>query len=184
MITKADIDKLNSQNPKIKYGFAKELVKIASENPEQLYEHFDYLAELMKSDNNILKWTAIDIIGYLSAVDKDNKIDSVMIDLFKFLHGGILITCNHSIFALGLIAQHKPKFKEKIINELIAISKDKFETNECENIATGKVLEAIKPFVSDIKNNKSVITFIENATKAERNSTKKRAEQLLKKTEK
>lgn len=103
---------------------------------------------------------------------------------FGHIENGKMIYNQYGTIALGLIAQHKPKFKEKIINELIAISKDKFETNECENIATGKVLEAIKPFVSDIKNNKSVITFIENATKAERNSTKKRAEQLLKKIEK
>lgn len=180
MITKTDLEKLNSKNPKIKYGFAKELLKTGSEKPEQLYEHFDYWAELMTSDNNILKWTAIDIIGYLSAVDKDNRIDGLMTDLIKFLHGGVLITCNHSIFALGLISKNKPYLKEIIIKELIATSQDKFETRECKNIATGKVLEAIKPFAPDIKNNKSVMTFIENATKSERNSTKKKAEQLLK----
>ena len=48
-------------------------MKIASEKPGLLYEHFDYWTELMTSDNNILKWSAIDIIGYISAVDKDNK---------------------------------------------------------------------------------------------------------------
>ena len=184
MITNTDLDKLNSQNSKIKYGFAKELLKIGSEKPEQLYEHFDYWAELMTSDNNILKWTAIDIMGYLSAVDTENRVDVLMQDLIKHLHGGVLITCNHSIFALGLIYQNKPNLKEKILKELIAISQDKFETDECKNIAIGKVLEAIKPFVADIKNSKPVMTFIENATKSERNSTRKRAEQLLKKIEK
>lgn len=184
MITKTDLDKLNSKDPKIKYGFAKELLKIAKENPEQLYEYFDYWVELMRSDNNILKWTAIDLIGHLSAVDKDNRIDSLIPDLLKHLHGGILITCNHSIFALGLIYQNKPNFREKILEELISITKDNFETDECKNIATGKVLEAVKPFVADIKNNKSVMTFIENATKSERNATRKKAEQLMKKIEK
>ncbi|NLL27439.1 MAG: hypothetical protein GX259_01450 [Bacteroidales bacterium] len=184
MITKTDLDKLNSKDPKIKYGFAKELLKIAKENPEQLYEYFDYWVELMRSDNNILKWTAIDLIGYLSAVDIDNRIDYLMANLIKLLHGGVLITCNHSIFALSLIAKNKPNFKEKIIKELISISKDKFETDECKNIAIGKVLEAIKPFVSEIKNNKSAIAFIEDAAKSERSSTKKKAEQLLKKIQK
>jgi len=41
-------------------------------------------------------------------------------------------------------------------------------------------LETIKPFVSDLRE-KSDVSFIENATKSERNSTKKKAEQLLKK---
>ncbi len=181
MITKTDLEKLNSQNPKIKYGFAKELLKIGSDNPELLYEHFDYWVELLASDNSILKWTAIDIIGYLSAVDKDNRIESLMPDLIKKLHGGVLITCNHAIFALGLIYQNKPNLKNAIIKELISIFGDKFETNECKNIAIGKVLEAIKPFVSEIKDNESVISFIENATKSDRNATKKKAEQLLKK---
>ncbi len=181
MITKTDLDKLKSQYPKVKYGFAKELVKIASEKPELLYEHFDYWTELMISDNNILKWSAIDIIGYLSSVDKDNRVDRLMSELIKMLHGGVLITCNHAIFALGLIYQNKPDLKETIIKELISISHDKFETDECKNIATGKVLEAIKPFVSNLKNNPSVISFIEDATKSERNSTKKKAEQLLRK---
>ncbi|MGI5847433.1 MAG: hypothetical protein ACOX5T_05360 [Candidatus Cryptobacteroides sp.] len=181
MITKTDLDKLNSQNPKVKYRFAKELLKIGSEKPELLYEHFDYWAELLSSDNNILKWTAIDIIGYLSAVDKNNRVEGLMSDLIQMLHGGILITCNHAIFALGLIYQNKPNLKDLIIKELISIPHDKFETNECKNIATGKVLEAIKPFVSDIKNDQSVMTFIENATKSERNATKKKAEQLLEK---
>ncbi|MPN41256.1 hypothetical protein SDC9_188798 [bioreactor metagenome] len=184
MITKTDLEKLDSKVPKIRYGFAKELLKICSQNPEQLYEHFDYWVELMASNNNILKWTAIDIIGYLSAVDKENKIDNKIKDLIQFLHSGVLITCNHSIFALGLISQNKPEYKDKIIKELLAISQDEFATSECKNIAIGKVLETIKPFVADIKTDKYVREFIENATKSERNSTKKKAEQLLKKIEK
>lgn len=108
MITKRDLEKLNSQDPKIKYGYAKELVKIGAENPELLYEHFDYWVELLSSDNNILKWTAIDIIGYLSVADKDNRIEELMPDLFNLLHGDVLITCNHATFALGLIYQTNP----------------------------------------------------------------------------
>jgi hypothetical protein len=184
MITKIDLEKLNSRDPKIKYGFAKELVKIGSEKPELLYEHFDYWVKLMASDNNILKWTAIDIIGYLSAIDEENRIKGTMSKLVKMLHSGVLIKCNHAIFALGLIYQNKPDLRKKIINEFIAISHDKFETEECKNIAIGKVLEAIKPFVADLKENKSVVSFIENATKSERNATKKKAEQLLKKLQK
>ena len=84
----------------------------------------------------------------------------------------------------GLYSTHEEKplcAGNAEIKELISISDDEFETNECKNIAIGKVLEAIRPFVSDLKYNSSVISFIENATKSERSSTKKKAEQLLKK---
>lgn len=139
---------------------------------------------MLKSDNNIFKWTAIDIIGYLSTVDKDNKTDKKINDLIGLLHGGKLITCNHAIFALGLIAQNKSNHRTKIIKELLAISKDKFETDECKNIATGKVLDTFKSFLIDIKDDMAAIDFIHNATKCRRNSTKKKADQLLQRIEK
>lgn len=184
MMTKSDLEKLESKDPKVKYGFAKKLLEIGADNPELLYEHFDYWSELMMGTNNILKWTAIDIIGYLSATDKDFKVDGKIDELFELLHGGALITCNHAIFALGLIAKNKPQYFKSIIKELVAISHDKFETEECKNIATGKVLDTFKPFIAGINDDPAVIGFIEKATKSTRNSTKKKAELLLKKIEK
>jgi len=178
---KLELEKLNSTNPKIKYGFVKELLKTGAEKPGLLYEHFDYLIKLLDDKNNILKWTAIDIIGYLSSVDKENKVEKKIPKLLKLLHGGRLITSAHAIFALGLISQNKEKQKARIIKELISVSYDKFETTECKNIITGKVLDVLKLFPSDIKKNKTAVDFIKKALKNKRNATKKRAEKLLKK---
>jgi len=182
--SKLDFDRLNSKDPKIKYGFTKELLTIGANNPELLYNHFDHWDKMMLSDKNIIKWTAIDIIGYLSSVDKENKTDSRISNLIGLLHSGHLITSNHAIFAFGLIAQNKPIHRKMIIKELTAISKDKFDTEECKEIAKGKVLETFKSFFTDIKDDKSVIDFIQIATNSQRNSTKKKANQLLRRLEK
>ncbi|OGU77649.1 MAG: hypothetical protein A2V93_09310 [Ignavibacteria bacterium RBG_16_34_14] len=176
-----EFDKLASIDPKIKYGFVKEILKTGKENPGLLYEHYDYWVKLLDDKNNIIKWAAIDIIGYLSSVDKENKTEKKIPALFKLLHGGRLITSAHAIFALGLIAQNKEKQKAKIIKELLSVSHDKFETTECKNIITGKVLDVLKLFPTDIQKNETAIDFIKKAVKNRRNATKKRAEQLLKK---
>jgi len=175
-----DLDKLNSNDPKIKYGFTKELLRMGATTPEPLYEHFDHWTKMFSSNNNILKWTAIDIIGYISAIDKNNKTDKTINSLFKFLHGGQLITCNHAIFALGLIAKNKPAIQEKIIKELLDVSEDRFETEECKDIAIGKVIETLKNFSTEIKENKKVMKFISQAQRYKRNATKKKADALLK----
>jgi hypothetical protein len=174
------LDKLSSRDPRIKYGFAKELLKIGAHSPELLYNDLDYWIKMTGSDNNILKWTAIDIIGYLSAADKDNKTDKLVNNLLLFLHGGHLITCNHAIFALSLFAKNKPELRHSIINELISISKDQFDTEECKNIATGKVLEALKNFLDDTRNHKEAVAFVEQAKNNTRNATRKKAETLFK----
>ncbi|MFN5849165.1 MAG: hypothetical protein ACK43K_11790 [Chitinophagales bacterium] len=180
MTVNLDFDKLNSKYPKIKYGFTKELIQIGANHPEILYDHFDQWEKMLKSDNNIFKWTAIDIIGYLSAIDRNDKVDKDVDELIALLHDGKLITCNHAIFALGRIAKNKPKHKTKIIKHLLSISKDRFETAECKNIATGKVLETLKQFIPDITDNKAAIDFIHRATENTRNATKTKAIRLMK----
>jgi hypothetical protein len=184
MVMTLDFDQLSSKDPKIKYGFTKELLNIAANNPELLYDHFEHFQKMLSSDNNIIKWTAIDIIGYLSAVDVDNKTDNKISDLIGFLHEGKLITCNHAIFALGLIAQNKKKHLRKILSELIEVKNDTFETEECKNIATGKVLDVFKSFLGEVSKNEAAIEFIVKATNNLRNSTKKKATQILLKLEK
>jgi len=184
MTSTFDFDKLKSSDPKIKYGFAKELLNIGSENPQQLYKHLDFLLKLLDEQNNILKWTGIDLMGYLSSIDQGNKIDGCIQQLVKLLHSGHLITCNHATFALGLIAQNKPQFKLKIFKELLLVDQDVFDTNECKNIAIGKVLEVFKSLISDIMNNKEAIDFINRATENSRNATKKKAILLLNKISK
>jgi len=187
LIPEIDLKKLYSKDPKIKYGFVKELLKMGKESPELLYDYMNEWRKLLKSENNILKWTAIDIIGYVSAVDKDNKDNKVKArikDLLVFLHGGNLISCNHAIFSLGLIAQNKPEYQKKIIKEFLLISEDKFDSPECQNIAIGKVVLEFQNIIDLIKENKKVLRFIRQAQQNTRNATKKKADKLMKKIEK
>lgn len=170
-----DLNNLNSTNPKIKYGTAKELLHIAAEQPTALYPYYDRWIELMSGSNNILRWTAIDIIGQLSRADADNRTEKQMKTLISFLKGGKLITTNHAIFALGVIAKNKPKLRAKIIKELLAISGYKFETNECRAIVTGKVLEVLRDFLPQISKDEEALKFIRNAQRSQRNATRKKA---------
>ena len=174
-----DLYKLDSKDPKIKYGFAKELIKIGKSDPKLLYEYFDFWTNLITSDKNIIKWTAIDILGYISPVDKANRLPGQIENLFKLLHSGNLITCNHAVFALGLIAKNIPTQRTRIIKELVTISGDTFDTEECRAIATGKVIETIKHFPGEIVDNQDVLEFIKKAQSSQRNATKKKADSLM-----
>ncbi|NOY36549.1 MAG: hypothetical protein GXO83_03145 [Chlorobi bacterium] len=179
-----DLDKLKSKDPKVKYGFAKELLKTGADNPGLLYDNFDDWIKMMTGDNNVLKWTAIDIIGYLSAVDKDNKTDGKIKDIIELLHGGNLITSNHAVFALGLIAKNKPGKRKEIIKELLLVSKDKFDNQDCHDIVTGKVLETLKKFLNDIRDDQDVLNFIKQAERCRRPATRKKAVYLRNKIKK
>lgn len=184
-----DFDKLKSSDPKIKYGYSKQLVLESEENPQSLYPYFDFFVEMMNNPNTILGWNAIDIIGNLSAVDKDNKISDVANILINKLHGGNLITCNHAISALAVIAHNKSDIKAQIIDELLKVADDNFtdsghDSTECKQIAIGKVIDTLGTMPDSIKNNQKVMPFLKNALESDRLSTVKKAEKLIKKLEK
>lgn len=176
-----DLSKLQDRDPLIKYGFSKELLQVAADNPALLYTYFDDWVALLNVPNNILKWTAIDILGRLSAVDSENRIDKVLGKLIVLLHGGHLITTNHAVFALGLIARNKPRYRDRIIREWLAVAKDVFDTEECRDIAMGKVIEEFNGFQEEIRGNAEALEFIREAQDCQRNATRKKADKLLQK---
>ncbi len=183
-INKVHFEDLSSEDPKIKYGCAKNLLAIAKENPDELYPHFDYFAKLLDNENKILKWMAIDIIGHLAKVDKEKKVDRLMVKLFELLNTGKLITANHAVAALTDIATVKPEYQRKITDELLKVENYTYDTDECHNIVIGKVIMAIMPYFGQLEDRETVIKFVERQTKNKRNSTRKKAEQFLKKLEK
>ena len=97
MPKESDFNKLFASNPKVKYAMAKEYKKIAQENPAELYPLLDKFVFLLDSENNVIKWTSINIIGLLAKVDSDNKIDPILNKLCKQLNCGKMITVNHII---------------------------------------------------------------------------------------
>jgi hypothetical protein len=180
LIEKVKTDLL-SEDPKIKYGCTKKLITIAKNNPAELYPYFDYFVKLLDNENQIIKWTAIDIIGYLSKVDKEKKVDRLIDILFGFLNEGKLITANHAIAALANITLTKPEYQREITDELLRVEHYTYDTEECRNIALGKVILAISSYFDQLKDKKAVIEFVKRQTQNKRNATKKKAEKFLRK---
>lgn len=174
-----DLNKLDAKDPKEKYGFIRELLRTGEENPARLYKHFECWSKMLESDNDIMKWAAIDIIGYVSSIDTKNKTDEKISDLFQYLHCGHLITCNHAITALGHVAKNKPALRDRILKELISVSDDTYDTETCKDIAMGKVLEILGEFPDDIKDDKGVLNFIGQAQTRKQLSTRMKADRLL-----
>ena len=68
-----------SKTAKVKYASTKKAIVISKDNPTELYPDFDFFIELLNSENQIIKWTAIQVIGNLSKVDKKKKVDKLLL---------------------------------------------------------------------------------------------------------
>jgi hypothetical protein len=181
---KKDLDDLSSVNPRTKYSRAKKLVVLAKKNPRSLYPHLDFFVGLLKSPNNILKWIAIDIIGLLSTVDKRRQIDKQLRTLYGYLRDGKLITASHAIGALANVALAQRAHRNRITKELLKVEHHQYETEECRNIALGKALQALESSCKNSSPNDRVLEFAKRQMGNARPATRRKAEKLLKRTDK
>lgn len=184
-MTKLNLKDLQSDKPEIKYRSAKQAIALSEKNPKALYPQLNTFVKLLNSENRVLKWVAIIVIGNLAAVDKQNKIDGLIPRLIGFLQEKEMITANNSIKALGKIAGSKPEYKEKIFKAMLCVEKATYHNQgkvspECRNIALGKVIDVFAERHEDIKKRKELITFIARQTKNTRPAVRKRAQKLLK----
>lgn len=170
-----------SKTAKIKYASAKKAIAISKEGPSELYPDFDFFVELLNSENQIIKWTAIQVIGNLSKVDKKKKVDKLLPRLIGFLNCGKMITANNTILVLSEIVLNKPEYQKMIFKEFIKVEHYNYDTLECRNVALGKVVSALGKFKDEIKDRKDILEFLERQTNNTRASVKKRAIKLLEK---
>jgi len=141
---------------------------------------------MLDNEKNVLKWTAIIVLGNLSRVDNKNKIDKILPRLMANLSDKSLITASNSIKSLAKIGKYKPKHQKQILNSILKVEKvtyyNKGEPSpECRNVVIGHALDVISELGSDLINNKKVIAFIKRQTKNSRSSVQRRVKNLLKK---
>ena len=175
------IDGLNNKKASVKFGCGKVLRIMSKQYPEALYPHIGTFIKLLDSDNNIMKWEGIHVIGNLASVDKDKKIDAILTRYLKPIEGPVMITAANVIGGAAKIAAAKPYLAERIAKAMLKVEHAEYDTEECRNVALGHTLDAFDIFFNNIKNKKPVVDLVTKQLDNSRNSVSKRAEKLLKK---
>ena len=172
-------DGISSANPRIKFKSAKILRIISEKNPKMLYSKMGSFVSLLESENNILKWIAIDVIGSLSSVDSKNEFDEIFEKFYDLLSDESMITSGHVIDNSGKIARAKPHLQNKITEELLKVEKIQYKTSECRNILLGKVILAFSQYVDQVDDKEKIISLVKRQLKNSRKATRAKAEEFL-----
>jgi len=146
----------------------------------------DFFIDLLDTENNIIKWNAMDVIANLTRVDTKKKFDDIFTRYYDFINADTMITIAHVVDNSGKIALAKPCLINQITNELLKLEKISTKpriTQECKNILFGKAIIAFDKYFDQIEKPKEVISFIKRQLKNTRAATKIKAEKFIKKRE-
>ena len=174
------LEGLSAEKPGVKYGCAKILRIISEQAPAVLKPELDFFVALLDSDNKILKWNAILIIGNLAQVDSRKTIDKVLDKYLQPVGGPELVTAANVIGGAARIALAKPRLTDTIVKELLKVSRARYRTPECRHVALGQVIDALDQVFDRIEDKEPVIRLVKRQLKSPRNATRKKAQRFVK----
>lgn len=176
------IKNLDSEKAKIKYGSSKILLLISEKKPELLYKYFDSFINLLQGNNNIHKWTAIDILMNFSYVDSENKIDKKLYKTFcNLIEKDSMITAGHVVANIWKLGVNNIFPADDIVKKILHCNNSNI-SSECKNILAGHIIDSF-PKIYDMLSamrKKQVKAYAEKHLKNTRTGTKKKAKLFLK----
>lgn len=174
------LDGLNSDKPRVKYGCAKVLRLVSEQHPELLYPRFDFFVRLLDHENRIFQWDAAYVLSHLACVDSENKFAAVFSKYFAPIPGPVMITAANVIQGGARIARAKPHWADRIAAQVLKVTKARYHTPECRNVAIGHAILALGEMLPLLRRPAPVVQFVRKQTRNPRPATRKKAGQLLK----
>jgi hypothetical protein len=171
---------ISSDKARIKFGCAKILSRLSQDNPELLYSESKLFIQLLDSENNIIKWNAMDVLANLTKVDEKKKFDKIFDQYYDGLEDESMVTAAHVIDNSEKIIEAKPYLTKDITTQLLRVENIQ-RNQECKNILMGKTILAFDKYYDKIENKEEVISFVKRQLNNTRNATKNKAEKFLKK---
>jgi hypothetical protein len=166
---------------RIKYGCARVFLILSDTHPSLVYPTIDLFLDLLDSENNILRWTAIGVVANLATVDTRGVIEKNFDRFFSPINGPALVTAANVIAASAKIALAKPHLVGRITKRLLSVQKAKYGTAECRKVALGHTVRAFDVFYDLIGEKEPVLKLVRSQTRSSRGGTRKAAQRFLRK---
>ena len=172
-------DGLASSQARIKYGSAKQLLRISEENPGLLQPHFELLVRVMEGEARILRWNATRILAHLARVDSECRIDGLLDRYLAPIGGDEMIAAANTIQGAADIALAKPYLADRIARAIVEVQHANYQRPECRQVAAGHAIQALDRFFHHVQRKEVVLAFVAAQLESSRPATRKKAERFV-----
>lgn len=171
---------VSSDKAKIKYGCAKVLRILSETDPEVLYPKWNSIVDMLDFENTFLRANAVHVIANLTKVDSKNRFEKLFNRYYELMNDKSMITTGNLVGMSGVIVAAKPELETRITNKLLSIDKT-HHGSECQNVIKANAIKAFDEYFGESRSRKKILDFVRGELKNTRPSTRRRAEDFLKK---
>jgi hypothetical protein len=171
------LETLKSKDETKRYNSFKALLRLSEEQPNFLYPNWNFLADMLDSDNAYWKLSAIRILANLTRVDTENRFEKIFNEYYNLLNDSVIIA-GHITANSGKIARAKPGLQTEITNRLLNIDKT---TQKHKDLVKAGAIESFGEYFAESKDKEKIIGFVKQQLNGKSPKTRKIAREFLKK---
>jgi len=171
------LEALKSKDETKRYSSFQVLLRLSEEQPDFLYPRWDFLSDMLDSDNAYWKLIAVRIIANLTRADTENKFEKIFNKYYNLLNDSVIVA-GHITANSGKIARAKPKLEVEITNKLLNIDKT---SQEHRDLIKAGAIESFGEYFEESKDKQKIIEFVKHQLNCESPKTRKKAKEFLKK---
>jgi hypothetical protein len=172
------LEGISSKKDEIRSNSFKFLINVAEEQPKILYPKWDYLANLLESNNHYQRYIAINLLANLAKVDTKNKFEKIFDKYFSNINGDRTMVAGQAALNSGKIAKAKPSLQTQITNRLLNI--DKTHKGKQIELIKAYVIEAFNEYFTESSDKNKMVNFVKAQLKSKSPKTRKVAKDFLK----
>jgi ABC-type phosphate/phosphonate transport system substrate-binding protein len=150
---------------------------LSEEQPESLYPRWDFLADMLDSDNAYRKLIAVRLIANLTRVDTEGRFEKIFDKYYNLLNDSVIIA-GHITANSGKIARAKPKLQTEITNRLLNIDKT---TQKHKDLVKAGAIDSFGEYFVESKDKEKIMGFVRQQLNGESPKARKIARAFLKK---
>ncbi|MFN7996123.1 MAG: hypothetical protein U0Q18_21110 [Bryobacteraceae bacterium] len=175
------LSRVSGKHACAKFDAIKTLRVISEHSPHRVYPEFDTFAALLRSDNGILRWNAMLILGNIACDDAEQKLDLILDDYLAPIAGPHLIDAANAMRGAAAIACAKPYLADAIVAGILRVETAMYATPECRKIAIGHAITALDRLITIATDRHAIHRFVVRQLENSRPATRKKAETFLRK---
>ncbi len=155
--------------------------KASQKRPEMFYPYWGEIAELLHHKNSYHRDFAVEIIGNLTKVDRENRFVEIEDDYFSIINDEKFMTGNCCLKNLLKIYRHKAEQRERIIETLLDIDNRCDYTEKQKGVLKADILEIFDEVYKEVPERNKINEFIRAEVNCISPKTRKKAKELIKK---
>jgi hypothetical protein len=156
------------------------LLLLSEEKPEFLYPQWDYFVDLLRSDNTYHRHIGIYIIAQLTRADTENRFEKIFDMYYSLLDDESVIPAAHLALNSGKIVRAKPGLQSEITARLLRID-ETHHTPERKDLIKGYAIEAFDEYFEEASDKQKILQFVADQLESKSPTTKKKANQFMRK---